>query len=126
MTIPVSLAELPATLEQFASAVLITPRDGTWAHILTVDPVLDGDSFVVALPQPRTPAAGVPLTLIWTPTVRHGFTLVVDGLATYTDGQARLAIDHAMLHRPEAHADGPDWPYASPGLPEAETRIEGC
>ena len=112
MTILVPLEQLAATLEHFASASLVTLTADTWPKIHTVDPVVDGDALRVVSPAPsvyRNVATNPLVTLIWQPTVHHGHTLLVDGWAV-TDGEAlRIRIDHAMLHRPAAHADGPAW-----------------
>lgn len=112
MTIPVPLHRLAETLHQFGSAVLVTLPAGSWAKAHTVDPVVDGDALLVAdAPGSavRNVAANPLVTLAWQPLVRHGHTLLVDGRAEASGADLRIRVDHAILHRPAAHADGPAW-----------------
>lgn len=121
MTIPVPVAELAATCVHFGAALLIVGDGEGWPRVFTVDPVVDGDALVLAglsdrmrdraLAQPR-------VTVVWQPLVRHGHTLVVDGWAEAggtgaAGGGVLVRVDHAVLHRPQAHADGPVWPPGS-------------
>ncbi len=63
-------------------------------------------------------AANPLVTLIWPTPQRHGFSLIVDGTATATDGGIGILVDHAVLHRPSSHADGPAWELAAPRAAE--------
>lgn len=113
MTIPVPLDQLSATLERFGSAVLATLPAGTWPRVVTVDPYVDGLQLVVpAPPQTCLRHVGVnPLvTLYWATPQRHGYALIVDGWASVDGSDLRIRLDHAVLHRPSAHAEGPAAP----------------
>lgn len=112
MTIPVSVAQLPAAMERFQSAVLITSAGDDWPRIITVDPVMDGEIMLVHCPHQSALARvreNRHVTLVWQPLQHHGMTLIVDGWADVDGETLRVTIDHGMLHRPAAHADGPDW-----------------
>lgn len=113
MTIPVSVAQLPAAMERFQSALLITTAaEGNWPRVITVDPVMDGEIMMVHCPHQSALArvrANRHVTLVWQPLERHGFTLIVDGWADVDGENLRVTIDHGMLHRPAAHEGGPEW-----------------
>lgn len=112
MTIPVPLDRLERTLRRFGSATLIASRPGDWPRVVTVDPVVEGEDLLVPTPyeNARAAVAAYPrVTLVWAPPQRHGFALIVDGTATVTGSDVRVVVDHAILHRPAAHADGPAW-----------------
>ncbi len=120
MTIPIPLDRLSETLVHFGSAVLVTLREDTWPRVLTVDPYVDGDQVVVPSPNPSglTHVAANPLvTLYWPSSEPHGYTLIVDGVATVAGKDLHIAPDHAVLHRPSAHSDGPAPPVPDDLLP---------
>lgn len=116
MTIPVPDEALPGVLARFGSAVMISPRAGSWSRVLTVDAHVEdgpaGVEIVVDSPHPAGPrrVAAEPLvTLVWPPLVHHGHSLVVDGWGRVDGPDIRVRPDHAVLHRPGGHSDGPDW-----------------
>lgn len=120
MTIPIPLDRLAGTIEHFGSAVLVTLRRDTWPRVLTVDPYVDGDLVVVPSPNPsglKHVAENPLVTLYWPSPEHHGHTLIVDGVATVSGKDVHIAPDHAVLHRPPAHADGPPPPVADNLLP---------
>lgn len=112
MSIPVPVDRLEQTLRRFGSATLVASRPADWPRVVTVDPVVDGETLVVPTPfdSARKVAAEHPLvTLVWAPLEHHGYSLIVDGTATVAGTDIRVAVEHAILHRPSAHADGPAW-----------------
>lgn len=116
MTIPVSVEDLAAAVGRFDSAILVVTPPDTWPRVFTTDPeVVDGGLDVPSLP-PRVVARALAhprVTLVWQPRTRHGHALVVDGwaepAASGAPGDLRVRVDHAVLHRPPTHADGPGW-----------------
>lgn len=118
MTIPVPEEALAAVLTRFGSAVMVTPRAGSWSRVLTVDARVEstaaGVEVVLVSPHPaglRRVAGGPLVTLVWPPLVHHGYSLVVDGWGRVDGDDIRVRLDHAVLHRPGAHSDGPDWAW---------------
>ena len=82
MSIPVSPAELPEVLARFGSASLIS-HAAPHVKVHTVDPVVEGEDLVVEPVREslRANLAADPhVTLVWQPLVRHGWTLIVDGV----------------------------------------------
>lgn len=120
MTIPVQPDQLVAVLERFGSAMLVTlPAEG-FARVLTCDPVLDcsGAAPELVIPDPfpvalANVAADPRVTVMWPAAEHHGFALIVDGYGRETSGELRVEIDHAILHRPRSHRDGPEWVFPS-------------
>lgn len=120
MTIPIPLDRLAETLWHFDSAVLVTLREGTWPRVLTVDPYVEGGLVVVPSPNPsglKHVAANPLVTIYWPSPHRHGYTLIVDGIATVSGKDLHIEPDHAVLHRPSAHSDGPAPPVPDDLLP---------
>ena len=113
MTIPVPIDALAAVLRDFDHAYLITQRGAEeYATVLTVDPFMRGDELIITTERDSVRAnvaSDDRVTLIWPPTTRHGHSLIMDGRGSLAVDEIRIAIDHATLHRPSAHADGPAW-----------------
>ena len=112
MTIPVPIERLAETIARFGPAVLVVPSPQGWPRIYTVDSHVAATELVI--PAPMSSAldyvAQHPLvSVVWTPVVHHGFTLIVDGWARVEGDDLRVRIDHGVLHRPAAHDDGPEW-----------------
>lgn len=118
MTIPVSVDQLAQVLGRFGPGYLLTLQgpdvDGPAVKVHAVDPIFDGGHLVVpcghhsALENAgRDPR----ITIVWPPLVHHGHSLIVDGHAAVC--QDRLVVDvlGAILHRPSAHRDGPEWVF---------------
>lgn len=125
MSIPVPRESLEAVMATYGSALLVTLPDagvphpggerprGTWPRVLTVDPQMDGDHVLITSLPPMFPAimeAESRVTVAWPATQWHGYTLIVDGHATVSGDSVRITLDHAVLHRPATHADGPPPP----------------
>ena len=116
MTIPVPGEVLAGVLARFGSAVMVTPVTDGWPRVLTVDAraedSADGVEIVIVSPHPaglRRVAENPLVTLVWPSPVHHGHSLVVDGWGRVDAQDIRVVLDHAVLHRPGTHADGPDW-----------------
>ncbi|WP_202388339.1 pyridoxamine 5'-phosphate oxidase [Nocardioides flavescens] len=117
MSIPVDLADLERALGAFGSGHLATVSEGGSVKIVTVDPVVEGEGLLVRGPGGGTlrNLAGNPaLTVLFPPTERHGFALLVDGTGAVDGEDVRIAPTGAVLHRPRAHADGPPPPFEAP------------
>lgn len=113
MTIPIAAADVAATVQNFDAAILVATTPGGWPKVLTVDPHVEGEVVVIPAPQPSAlsyVAREPRVTLVWPTRQHHGFSLIVDGMGTVAGQDVRVAIDHAVLHRPPSHADGPSWP----------------
>ncbi len=117
MTIPVPPDRLAQAVARFDSAILITATaPGRFVKIHTVDPRVEDGELVVDHPRGSAianAAADAHVTLVWAARERHGWSLIVDGLARTEDEGARLVVSTAggMLHRPASHADGPAWTW---------------
>lgn len=112
MSIEVPLEQLAEVVGRYGSAVLVTLPEGQHARLLTVDPVVDGQVVVVS--NPRSALANVAVnprvTLYWPAVEHHGFALIVDGTGVAVGEDLQVEPEHAVLHRPKAHADGPEAP----------------
>ncbi len=114
MTIPVSIEQLPATLGTFGSAQLLTLASTGSVRVHTVDPtVVDGQVRVVC--EHRSPLENAErdprVTLVWAPLQRHGWTLILDGMASVDGDELVVEVASAILHRPHSHDDGPEWVF---------------
>lgn len=113
MSIPVPMARLAETLACYNAGVLITSAGDTWPRVLTVEPGVVGDDLLIVAPHPealRNVAANPLVTVVWQPREPRGYTLIVDGWASPAGDDLRIRLDHAVLHRPGAHSDGPPPP----------------
>lgn len=114
MTIPVPIGDVAALLGRYGSAYLLTTSPDGRTKVVAVDPVPHGPVLRVATPGRGSVAnlATHPgVTVIWPPLEPHGFTLIVDGSAAADDAGLTVTPERATLHRPAAHADGPEAPY---------------
>lgn len=112
MSIVVDLGRLAETLTQFDHAYLLTVSDAGLVKVNAVDPVVTEGA--VAVPSTHLQARlnidhSPAVTLVWPPRERHGYTLIIDGTASYTADTIVVAPATAILHRPADHADGPAW-----------------
>ncbi|MGQ0626384.1 MAG: hypothetical protein ACT4PP_17265 [Sporichthyaceae bacterium] len=111
MSIPVPLADLPATIAKYGFAYLLTVTDeaGAWVrstHVRTSDGVLtlyDGGrrtrDNVTARPA---------ITLLWPPAEPDGWTLLVDGKASVAGEVITVDPSRAVLHRSPPTLPPPD------------------
>lgn len=98
MSVKVDLGKLSGALNDYTFAYLVTVSDDFRAHTVAVEPVFDGGTFDVGPvggSTSRNLSAHPAVTLVWPPTDRGGYTLIVDGRA---DG-AQIVPDRAVLHR---------------------------
>ena len=125
MSIRVEPTRIAQAVTAFASAILIGQHPEKGTRVFTVDPDIDEEGTITVTGLHGTIVDAVAkdprVTIVWQPTVRHGWTLVCDGvarpdsprLAAEAEEDDDVIIDFvsAMLHRPHAHADGPDWEW---------------
>ncbi|WP_235738548.1 pyridoxamine 5'-phosphate oxidase family protein [Nocardioides alcanivorans] len=110
MSIPVDPADLRKARADFGSAYLLSTSH-PHVKVVTVDPDVAEDG-VVRLSGPgrgtlANIAANPAVTLVFWPREHHGLSLLVDGAATVDGDDVVVTPEHAVLHRPRAHADGP-------------------
>ncbi|AZN29451.1 hypothetical protein EJO69_03360 [Flaviflexus salsibiostraticola] len=123
MSIPVEPARFARVTKAFASGVLIAHHPEEGIRVLTVDPDFDeqGSAAITGVRGSILDAAAGDsrMTIVWQPTVAHGWTLIYDGRvdpasprlvagADETDALVLTPVS-GMLHRPSSHADGPEW-----------------
>ncbi len=111
-----ALDELRARIEEFdTDAYLLTVRDDERPHSVSVPVRWDGDELVV--PAGKTTAANAAarprVALLWPPSARGGYSLIVDVTVTATtvvEGghQVTLRPTNAVLHRPAPSGAGND------------------
>jgi hypothetical protein len=109
VSIPVEIADLERAMTEHDTAYLLSNLDGR-THVVTVDPRVVDEVLVVDEPGRRTSAnlsANACCTLVFPPREPHGYTLLVDGVATLTGAGLEIRPDTAVLHRPASQADGP-------------------
>lgn len=123
MSIRVELSRLAETLGDFDHAYLLTPSADGVIKVNTVDTAASERGVVIdagGMMQARLNIAANPtVTLVWPPRVFHGHTLIVDGTASATADEIVIVPATAILHRPDAHADGPVWA-------DRETCVQDC
>ncbi len=106
MSIPVDLADLARTLEQYGAGYLLSTA-GEGVKAVSAAPVMSDGVVVVAGPgggSLRNITANPAVTLLFPPREEHGYTLLVDGTATVDGEDVRVTPGHAVLHRPADHA----------------------
>jgi hypothetical protein len=114
MSIAVGLEELRARIDEFTTEVyVLTVSDDGRAHSVAVSVEWDGDHLVVPSGgTTRRNAAARPLvSLLWPPTARGEFSLIVDATATRVDDDAEVVVlepTRAVLHRPAPSGRGSD------------------
>jgi hypothetical protein len=111
VSVDVGLDRLRETTSRVGtSAFLLTVRDGTRPHVVSVDAVWEGDDLVVEVGRrsAANAAAQASVTLLWPGPTDDGFSLIVDATAHHEgpagDDGARLRIRpvKAVLHRSRA------------------------
>lgn len=113
MSIPVDLDKLADAVTDFDAGYLLTVSPEGKVKAVTVEPVVE--AALVRIPGgSRGSAANLAdnpaVTLVYPPRERHGYTLIVDGVARVVEDGFEMAPDAAVLHRPADHADGPPAP----------------
>lgn len=115
MSIPVALDELAKALQEYDFAYLLTAAEKGGPHVVAVRPWLDGDAVALDEVGRRTRSNAVlnqAVTLVWPPSDREGYSLIVDGEAAVAGEGLRVTPHRAVLHRPaprpglDAAADG--------------------
>jgi hypothetical protein len=108
MSVQVDLDQLADALTDYTFAYLVTVDDDYHAHTVAVEPVLaEGviDVGPVGGSSRRNLELHSGVTLVWPPSQRDGYTLIVDGKGEPTDAaDAALQIvpSRAVLHRKAA------------------------
>lgn len=109
MSVKVELGALAGKLAEYDVAYLVTVSDEARAHILSVWPEATEDGIVVEGVGRHTQAnaaAHPDVTLVFPPTTRGDYTLLVDGTATVDGTSVTVTPTKAILHRPAAGPDG--------------------
>lgn len=101
MSIPVDLADVPKTLEDFDRGYLLTTTDGR-VKAVSVRAVPADGTLRVATPGRGSLAnidANPTATLLFPPAQSGGLTLLVDGSAMAEDDDVVVTPTSAILHR---------------------------
>jgi hypothetical protein len=112
MSIPVEVADLARSLQDFGAGYLLTNRAGA-VKVVTVEPTVTDGVVLVEGPGKGTVAnlaENAAVTLVFPPREPRGFTLLVDGTAEVAGDDVRITPATAVLHRPASHAEGPPAP----------------
>jgi hypothetical protein len=102
MSIPVDVAELARTLDEFDRGYLLTSTDGR-VKAVSVRVRVDDTTLLVPTPGRGSVAnvGGNPtVTLLFPPLAGSGFTLLVDGTAAAEGDDVRVTPSGAVLHKP--------------------------
>ncbi len=107
MSVKVDLDQLADALADYTFAYLVTVGDDYHAHTVAVEPTLaDGviDVGAVGGSTRRNVASHGDVTIVWPPSQRGGYTLIVDGRGSPADADAPLQVvpSRAVLHRKAA------------------------
>lgn len=106
MSISVDLDALAAEVALRQIGYLITTsedgRPHTSSHTIEVEDGAEGPLLrcPAGRSATRNTAARPLVTLLWPPTGPDGYSLIVDGEATVSDGVASIVPTSAVLHRP--------------------------
>lgn len=109
MSIPVDPKDLRTACEDFTSAFLLSTSSPRIKVVVT-DPQVAEDG-TVRLPNPgggtlANLTENAAVTLAFWPREHHGYALLVDGAARVDGDDVVVVPEHAVLHRPAAHAGG--------------------
>ena len=110
MSIPIALEQLRNETRRFALApYLLTVSDDARPHAVAVAAAWEGDALVMEVGKRSASNSGVrpEVSLLWPPNEPGGYSLIVDGTAASTGGDARITVmpTRAVLHRPAAAPD---------------------
>lgn len=110
VSIPVALRELAAEIDRRGDAAFAVSVGDDGPHVVSLRVRWHGDVLVGAAGN-RTAtnvATNPAVTLLWPSATFAEFSLLVDGTATASGGELRVAPSKAVLHRSaEAAGDGP-------------------
>lgn len=109
MSIPVALDELAKALQEYDFAYLLTAAEAGGPHVVAVRPRLELAAVVIADVGARTRSNAVTrpaVTLVWPPSQRDGYSLIVDGEASEAAQGLRVTPRRAVLHRPAPRPAG--------------------
>ena len=112
MSYPVATEDLATAFQEYAEGYLLTVSPDASPRAVAVRPVFRDGGVVVGAGQSSSANIAVHpiVTLLCPPVTEKGFTLLVDGIASVTGEEIRIAVTSAVLHRPPYHADGPPPP----------------
>ena len=122
VSIPVRIEDLAQALAEYDTSYLLTNHSGR-TKVVTVEPTVSGDRILahgVGHGSSANLAENPQCTLLFPPAERHGYTLLIDGTGTVTEGILAMEPTTAVRHRPAAHADGP------PALGAAADCVNDC
>lgn len=103
MSIPVEIADLATTLEDFGAGYLLTASAVGQVKAVSAVPALDDGTLVVAAPgrgSVANAAANPQVTLLWPPREAGSMSLIVDGAAEVDGDDVRVRPTGAVLHKP--------------------------
>ena len=103
MSVAVSLGALGGQVAEFGEwpYVLTVSADGR-PHAVSARMVFDGTGFdgtAGRTTMANADARPEAVSLLWAPIEPGGYSLIVDGTATVTDGPLRIVPTRAVLHR---------------------------
>lgn len=102
MSVKVDLDQLAGALADYSFAYLVTVDNGYHAHTVAVEPVFsDGvlDVGSVGGSTRRNVIAHGDVTLVWPPSDRGGYSLIVDGRGLPGNDALTVVPNRAVLHR---------------------------
>ena len=110
MSIPVALEQLRNETRRFALApYLLTVGDDSRPRAVAVAAAWEGDALAMDVGKRSASNSGArpQVSLLWPPNEPGGYSLIVDGTATPTGSDGRIAVTptRAVLHRPAASPD---------------------
>jgi hypothetical protein len=121
MSIPVPLGQLAETMSRYSLGYLLTVSEGERVHAVQASARVEGDGLRVAQVGRRTLANCTErpsVTLLWPPADGAGYSLIVDGEATLSDGGVLVAPTRAVLHRAGAAPE--------PAAADADACVSDC
>lgn len=105
MSVKVDLDQLADALANYTFAYLVTVGDDYRAHTVAVEPVF-GDGVLDVGPvggqTGRNLGRHSDVTLVWPPSQRGGYTLIVDGASRPSGDAVTITPHRAVLHRKSA------------------------
>jgi hypothetical protein len=107
MSVPAAVERLRNEIRRFAYApYLITVGENAHPHAVAVEVTWEQDALAMQLGKrsARNSRRHPVVSLLWPPNEPGGYSLIVDGTATFTAGDDRIVVTptRAVLHRPAA------------------------